>query len=279
MVIFLSKGVAVDKYGRRTTIIANALFFTLGALLIAATSSFSLILLGRFILGFAVSLSAIAECIYISEISTPERRGALVSLNELGITVGILVSFLVNYIFAECPSGWRYAFALRLACQLNAIFVENSFFIVLDLNLIYLFENFSAAVAVAQGAAMAFLPRTPQFLVICRRDREAEAALRRLNITGDVRQTMADIRHSLADQQHSARGCLGFVRLLAANADNLGSRLLIGCGLVLLQQFSGQPNIMYFAADVFRQVSTRRLFQQLGMEMYFRKFFIGECHL
>ena len=278
MVIFLSKGVAVDKYGRRTTIIANALFFTLGALLIAATSSFSLILLGRFILGFAVSLSAIAECIYISEISTPERRGALVSLNELGITVGILVSFLVNYIFAECPSGWRYAFALRLACQLNAIFVENSFAIVLYLNLTYLYI-FSAAVAVGQGAAMAFLPRTPQFLVICRRDREAEAALRRLNITGDVRQTMADIRHSLADQQHSARGCLGFVRLLAANADNLGSRLLIGCGLVLLQQFSGQPNIMYFAADVFRQVSTRRLFQQLGMEMYFRKFFIGECHL
>ena len=129
----------MDKYGRRTTIIANALFFTLGALLIAATSSFSLILLGRFILGFAVSLSAIAECIYISEISTPERRGALVSLNELGITVGILVSFLVNYIFAECPSGWRYAFALRLACQLNAIFVENSFVIVLDVNLIYLF--------------------------------------------------------------------------------------------------------------------------------------------
>ncbi len=278
MVIFLSKGVAVDKYGRRTTIIANALFFTLGALLIAATSSFSLILLGRFILGFAVSLSAIAECIYISEISTPERRGALVSLNELGITVGILVSFLVNYIFAECPSGWRYAFALRLACQLNAIFVENNFAIVLYLNLFYLYI-FSAAVAVAQGAAMAFLPRTPQFLVICRRDREAEAALRRLNITGDVRQTMADIRHSLADQQHSARGCLGFVRLLAANADNLGSRLLIGCGLVLLQQFSGQPNIMYFAADVFRQVSTRRHFQQLRMEMYFRQFFVGECLL
>jgi predicted MFS family arabinose efflux permease len=43
----------------------------------ASTNSFGLLLVGRFILGFAVSLSAIAECIYISEISTPEKRGKL----------------------------------------------------------------------------------------------------------------------------------------------------------------------------------------------------------
>ena len=77
-------GFSVDKYGRRTTIILTALLFTLGALLMSFTSSFLVLLVGRFILGFAVSLSAIAECIYISEISTPDKRGMLVSLNELG---------------------------------------------------------------------------------------------------------------------------------------------------------------------------------------------------
>ena len=41
----------------------------------ATTSNFGLLLVGRFILGFAVALSAIAECIYIAEISTPEKRG------------------------------------------------------------------------------------------------------------------------------------------------------------------------------------------------------------
>jgi SP family facilitated glucose transporter-like MFS transporter 12 len=41
----------------------------------ATTSNFGLLLIGRFILGFAVALSAIAECIYIAEISTPEKRG------------------------------------------------------------------------------------------------------------------------------------------------------------------------------------------------------------
>ncbi len=202
----------------------NALFFMVGALLIAATSSLTLILFGRFVLGFAVSLSAIAECIYISEISTPDRRGALVSLNELGITVGVLVAYIVNYIFADCAGGWRYSFAL------------------------------SAAVAAAHGAAMRCLPRTPQFQDISKKDREAEETLRRLNLSGDVRQTMADIRHSLADQQAGGGRLCSFFFLLASNADNLGSRLLIGCGLVLFQQFSGQPNILYYAADVFRQV-------------------------
>ena len=81
-------GILVDRCGRRTTIILNAILFTIGAVIVALSKNLGSILLGRFILGFAVSLSAIAECIYIAEISIPNRRGGLVSLNELGITVG-----------------------------------------------------------------------------------------------------------------------------------------------------------------------------------------------
>lgn len=49
------------------------------------------LLVGRFVMGYAVALSAICECVYISEIAPAEHRGALVSLNELGIAIGILV--------------------------------------------------------------------------------------------------------------------------------------------------------------------------------------------
>ena len=78
----------MDRCGRKLTIILNALLFMLGAFIIAFSTNLTSVLFGRFILGFAVSLSAIAECIYISEISIPNRRGGLVSLNELGITAG-----------------------------------------------------------------------------------------------------------------------------------------------------------------------------------------------
>ncbi len=65
----------------------------------------------------------------------------LVSLNELGITVGILIAFLVNYIFTDVDQGWRYMFGL------------------------------SAVAAIIQGIAMIFLPKTPQFLMICKQVR------------------------------------------------------------------------------------------------------------
>ena len=78
----------MDRFGRKATIILNALLFMIGALIVAFSKNFASVLFGRFVLGFAVSLSAIAECIYIAEISIPNRRGGLVSLNELGITVG-----------------------------------------------------------------------------------------------------------------------------------------------------------------------------------------------
>ena len=111
-------------------IIVNAGIFTIGALLISGTSTFILLLLGRFILGFAVSLSAIAECIYISELSTPAKRGMLVSFNELAITVGILVAFLVNYCLVGVPGGWRIMFNLSIGIALfqvcpNSYYIEN----------------------------------------------------------------------------------------------------------------------------------------------------------
>ena len=46
-------------------------------------------------------MSAISESCYISEISTASNRGRLVSLNELGITLGFLFAFIIDYIFAD----------------------------------------------------------------------------------------------------------------------------------------------------------------------------------
>lgn len=225
LIASLLGGYFVDKYGRKWSIIANAFLFTIGALMMAMASDFGLLLLGRFILGFAVSLSAIAECIYIAEISTPEKRGMLVSLNELGITVGILIAFLVNYIFTDVEAGWRYMFGL------------------------------SAFAAVFQGIAMLFLPKTPQFLMICKQEDKAEATLRKLQLTNNVRQTMTNIRLALNEEEaHGKNKCCAFVCSPESKAANMQSRLIIGIGLVFFQQFTGQPNAIYYAADIFKQV-------------------------
>lgn len=212
-------GNAIDYYGRKFTIIFNAFLFTAGALTVSCSSSLSVILFGRFMLGFAVSLSAIAECIYISEIVRPEKRGMFVSLNELTITVGILVAYLVNYMFATTPHGWRIMFLL------------------------------SAFVAVAQGFLMLFMPKTPHFLMLTKCEKRAEDTIRQLELSRNVRQTMTNIRLALQEESSNS-----FYSVLCQNKDNMASRLLIGFGLVFFQQFTGQPNIIYYANDVFYQV-------------------------
>ena len=132
------------------------------------------LLFGRFVVGFAVSLSAMSECLYISEMADRTNRGMLVTLNELGITVGFLLAYLVNYIFMATPAGWRVMFGL------------------------------SAGLAIIQAVALIFLPKTPHFLLLRRKEAEAVAVLRRIHVGAgrfSIKQEIANIRHSCEEAQ------------------------------------------------------------------------------
>ena len=50
--------------------------------------------------------------LYLAEVSPAASRGAVTSLNQLCITLGILVSYLVGYVFADTPEGWRWMLGL-----------------------------------------------------------------------------------------------------------------------------------------------------------------------
>ena len=204
--------------GRKTTIQLTAFIFTLGALLMAFSHSLLQLLIGRFTVGFAVSLSAMAECLYISEISAPSNRGLLISLNELGITVGLLLAYITNFIFMSVSGGWRYMFGL------------------------------STVLSVVQFGALLLLPSTPHFLVMKSRDSEACAVLERMGSGVGVRQQLANIRASRLEVEESSCSAL------FGSQNNMRGRLFIGLGLVLLQQITGQPNILYYATDVFEAV-------------------------
>jgi MFS family permease len=52
---------------------------------------------GRVIMGGAVAISAVADCVYISEVAPKESRGAMVSLNEVAITAGVLLAYVASY--------------------------------------------------------------------------------------------------------------------------------------------------------------------------------------
>jgi len=210
----------LKRIGRRNTIQLTAVGFTSGSLVMAMAQSLSTLLIGRFIVGFAVSMSAMSECLYISEISRPNNRGMLVSLNELGITIGFLIAFTVNYILIDTAGGWRIMFGL------------------------------SSGLAVLQFVALFFLPRTPHYLLLNKRDNEAVDVLRRIHTRGSVKQELANIRHSIDNDSSKESSCSE----LFSSEDNMRWRTFIGLGLIILLQVTGQPNILYYATDIFQSV-------------------------
>ena len=81
-----------------------------------------------------------------------------------------------------------------------------------------------------QGLVMLFLPKTPQYLMIQKKDAEAEAIIKKLNLTSNVRQTMTDIRLTLTEEYSSG---------LCQSENNMNGRMLIGIILVMAQQLTG----------------------------------------
>ncbi|XP_022097038.1 solute carrier family 2, facilitated glucose transporter member 10-like [Acanthaster planci] len=214
----LSGGFLVDWIGRRWAIILNTIIFMTGAVILAFAPVYEVLIIGRLIVGFAVSLSAIAECVYISEISPVKKRGRLVCVNEVGITLGILVAYLVNYFLISVPSGWRYMFGL------------------------------SVVPALVQGVGMLFLPPSPRFLMKKGRETQARMVLQKLRGTELVEGELSNIRNSLLTE-HEYRVCD-----VLSTVDNMRGRFLIGVGLVFFQQFTGQTNVLYYAPTIFQSL-------------------------
>jgi sugar porter (SP) family MFS transporter len=100
-----------DVIGRRPVILITAAVFVLGVLGAAFSPTFWFLVVMRFVIGLAVGSASMAVPLYISEVAPPRVRGALVSFNQLALTSGILVAFLVDYALSS-TADWRLMFGL-----------------------------------------------------------------------------------------------------------------------------------------------------------------------
>lgn len=100
-----------DIFGRKAALLFTACLFGCGALVCAFAESENALLIGRLSLGFAIGIGSFSAPLYISEISHEKSRGALVTINQLAIVSGILISYIVS--FALTPFGaWRWMLGL-----------------------------------------------------------------------------------------------------------------------------------------------------------------------
>uniref|UniRef100_A0A8C2SPP3 Solute carrier family 2, facilitated glucose transporter member 4 n=2 Tax=Coturnix japonica TaxID=93934 RepID=A0A8C2SPP3_COTJA len=93
MVASLGVGMVAERLGRKHAMIAtNALAFVGGAMMSAAKwgPSYILIIIGRFLLGAYSGLVSGLVPMYVGEIAPTRLRGALGTLHQLAVVIGIL---------------------------------------------------------------------------------------------------------------------------------------------------------------------------------------------
>ncbi len=202
-------GRLADIFGRRTLLILTAVIFAAGAILCAAATSPTMLIVGRIIVGLGIGLSSGTVPVYISEVSPPDARGWTVSLFQLAITLGILLAYVVDYVFSSIQ-GWRWMFGLAVVPA--AIF----------------------------ALGMVFLPESPRWLARRGHHDRARAILSRIRDTSDVDAELREIEGSLAHAEEH-----GNWRDLLSPA--LRPALIVGIGLAIFQQITGINTVIYYA--------------------------------
>lgn len=111
-------GSLADRFGRKKVMIVAAAMFLASAILTSLPKSLILFNLARFIGGLAIGLSSPVSPTYIAEISPARIRGALVTLNQLAITFGIVAAYFADWWIAgqggpqwQTDYAWRWMFA------------------------------------------------------------------------------------------------------------------------------------------------------------------------
>ena len=87
-----------DRFGRKRVLIAAAALFTVSSLGSALPRNLTEFVIARVLGGLAIGIASTLSPLYIAEISPAKTRGLMVSLNQLAIVIGILLSYSVNYL-------------------------------------------------------------------------------------------------------------------------------------------------------------------------------------
>src|SRR5215472_743381 len=101
-----------DRFGRKKVLLGAAALFTVSSVGAALPRNMMEFVSARFLGGVAIGMASTLSPLYIAEISPAGRRGMLVSLNQLAIVTGILLSYSINYLLTDAgPANWRWMFA------------------------------------------------------------------------------------------------------------------------------------------------------------------------
>ncbi|KAF5479914.1 hypothetical protein F2P56_000697 [Juglans regia] len=209
-------GALADKFGRTRTFQLDVIPLAIGAFLCATAQSVQTMIIGRLLAGIGIGVTSAIVPLYISEISPTEIRGALGSVNQLFICIGILAALVAGLPLAGNPLWWRTMFGIAIV----------------------------PSILLALG--MAFSPESPRWLFQQGKIPEAEKSIKTLFGKERVAEVMQDLR---AAGQGSVEPEAGWFDLFSSRYWKVVS---VGAALFLFQQLAGINAVVYYSTSVFR---------------------------
>lgn len=210
-------GKITDILGRKVVILASAVIFTIGALWSGFAPSIEQLIIARLFLGIAIGVSSFAVPLYIAEISPANKRGSLVSMFQLMITIGVLASYLSDLMFADegDMSCWRPMFYIGVVPALILLI------------------------------GMAFMPESPRWLISRGRDEEGKSVLARIEGNEAMEDSYKTIKNELIKSEKDKSGIKELMKPWLRNA------VIIGVGIMFFQQFVGINTVIYYSPKIF----------------------------
>ncbi|XP_005729793.1 solute carrier family 2, facilitated glucose transporter member 1 [Pundamilia nyererei] len=224
-----SVGLFVNRLGRRNSMLmANILAFISAVLMgfSKMAKSWEMLIVGRFVVGLYCGLSTGFVPMYVGEISPTALRGALGTLHQLGIVIGILIAQIFGL---EVIMGNENLWPLLLA---------------------FLFIP-----AVIQCVLLPLCPESPRFLLINKNEEnKAKCVLKKLRGTTDVSADMQEMKEESRQMMREKK-----VTILELFRSPLYRQpLLIAVMLQLSQQLSGINAVFYYSTSIFAKAGVEQ---------------------
>ncbi len=225
----LVAGVLSDGIGRKKTMLIAALMFSISALGCAVCANFTQLVVFRMFGGFGIGVVSIVSPMYISEVAIASKRGTLVALYQLMITLGFLLAYLVNFIIYknvdETVSG------SLMTNMFNSEYWRGMLGCNLIPDIIFLVVIF-------------FIPESPRWLLVKGRYGEASAILQRIYLTEEEASAQAQVTVDSIGSEVKANWKDIF-------EPGIFRAVLIGCAIAILGQFMGVNAVLYYGPKIF----------------------------
>ncbi|WP_435260521.1 sugar porter family MFS transporter [Streptomyces sp. 1222.5] len=210
----LTAGSLTDCWGRRTMLGVAGAVGAVAALVCAMAPAAAVLAGGRFALGLSVGAASTVAPVMIGELASARARGSVVTVYQLVLTVGILVTFLLGLEQAAAHQ-WRWMFVLN------------------------------AVPAVVLVVAVRLLPPAPGDLLARGRDGEALEVLRTGRPSAEADEEFASLR-AVRDrpvERHAAW------RAVMHREHRLPAAIAVGAGL--MAALVGIGAVVYYSTLVF----------------------------